>query len=209
MAPIRHTAVSIPSSSGHQFTVTGIKRAQLVSCGVSIPSSSGHQFTAVRLALDARVVRQVSIPSSSGHQFTAAPDDGRAMPKRERFNPFFIRASVYCNPSWVQLGHASLRFNPFFIRASVYCVTQQGHAQRRLCMEFQSLLHQGISLLAYVARNPRIRALYVSIPSSSGHQFTGTDIASWAQKANSAFQSLLHQGISLLVCLSLGTQGKG
>ena len=40
-----------------------------------------------------------------------------------------------------------VRFNPFFIRASVYCIRAVDAPQRILLAQFQSLLHQGISLL--------------------------------------------------------------
>ena len=63
----------------------------------------------------------VSIPSSSGHQFTAA----RA-PRLAR--------------------HGTARF--------------------------QSLLHQGISLLQRPLGHEPLQPVHVSIPSSSGHQFT-------------------------------------
>ena len=220
-------------------------------CPVSIPSSSGHQFTVLgRRALQHGIFR-VSIPSSSGHQFTVPPQPNL----RQRdclfgFNPFFIRASVYCwdcktirrqtasafqsllhqgisllgsggggsmmggSPSFQSLLHQGIsllpgrrlqrqrqdrqgRFNPFFIRASVYCrsaasrsATQGGRVsipsssghqftEGRLSLEGRGVVH-------------------VSIPSSSGHQFTGTQGAWQKSVAKFGFQSLLHQGISLL-----------
>ena len=88
---------------------------------------------------------------------------------------------------------------------------------------FQSLLHQGISLLGAGIRGPRPRRVRVSIPSSSGHQFTGIGATPTRQgqelvsipsssghqftvdqiqasfgDIHVEFQSLLHQGISLL-----------
>ena len=41
-------------------------------------------------------------------------------PRLPRFNPFFIRASVYWAASSAKRRDAFHRFNPFFIRASVY-----------------------------------------------------------------------------------------
>ena len=168
----RGIQVSIPSSSGHQFTVHWQGNRRQLSRRVSIPSSSGHQFTAGRSnagevrfpaafqsllhqgisllrsrfrSQQARI-RFVSIPSSSGHQFTAREQIWAGIKGVIRFNPFFIRASVYCAPSWPwpcrptgwfqSLLHQGIsllasqkiereilpcvRFNPFFIRASVY-----------------------------------------------------------------------------------------
>ena len=66
-------SVSIPSSSGHQFTVFW---------SINSPQSGCPHF--------------VSIPSSSGHQFTAKAACNARPRRRRRFNPFFIRASVYC-----------------------------------------------------------------------------------------------------------------
>ena len=113
----------------------------------------------------------VSIPSSSGHQFTGL---------RHLFLPPF----------------RGMRFNPFFIRASVYCGATGCFGAR--CTPFQSLLHQGISLLDFrLARRKREYAL-VSIPSSSGHQFTDVQAGNPPLRVQALFQSLLHQGISLL-----------
>ena len=69
------------------------------------------------------------------------------------------------------MNASSTCFNPFFIRASVYCAAGDCSGGQPPC-EFQSLLHQGISLLDW--------RFYPSIP------------------AEELFQSLLHQGISLL-----------
>ena len=88
------------------------------------------------------------------------------------FNPFFIRASVYCNSSVAAGKLEKRRFNPFFIRASVYW-TSAGSTPCWTRWAFQSLLHQGISLLISAARPSPTGTAWVSIPSSSGHQFTG------------------------------------
>ena len=88
------------------------------------------------------------------------------------FNPFFIRASVYCSTQGTRLPAGFFcSFNPFFIRASVYCLS---HIHLPLCL-----------------------TTLVSIPSSSGHQFTARKGIEVKTKIPQ-FQSLLHQGISLL-----------
>ena len=63
---------------------------------VSIPSSSGHQFT-VRHDILFLIQKGhiVSIPSSSGHQFTECESGVSRSGPGKGFNPFFIRASVY------------------------------------------------------------------------------------------------------------------
>ena len=66
----RQIEVSIPSSSGHQFTVLHHAQVSVPKDHVSIPSSSGHQFTAKEDAETQIWSEYVSIPSSSGHQFT-------------------------------------------------------------------------------------------------------------------------------------------
>ena len=92
---------------------------------VSIPSSSGHQFTGKPYNVGSvRNLIGVSIPSSSGHQFTGHAGQGVERQRRGGFNPFFIRASVYCSSFTRADTTCRLRFNPFFIRASVYCVQE-------------------------------------------------------------------------------------
>ena len=163
--------VSIPSSSGHQFTEpapgsgsrTRPKFQSLLHQGISLL----WPWTATAPACPP----PVSIPSSSGHQFTAsAPPDGRSCPRR-RFNPFFIRASVYCAPS----GDSG------DIAREVSIPSSSGH-------QFTGNL-QGLCRPCHQA---------VSIPSSSGHQFTVLRVGGLAVRDATAFQSLLHQGISLL-----------
>ena len=114
--------VSIPSSSGHQFTasfpskiaISEIPAFQsLLHQGISLLVSALHAVEELRhggfnpffirasvywtaTACCARPVRRcVSIPSSSGHQFTGRPGDDGQHGQHQRFNPFFIRASVY------------------------------------------------------------------------------------------------------------------
>ena len=165
-------SVSIPSSSGHQFTVRVGRGLPAGHGHVSIPSSSGHQFTEAQGGKGQYAGLSVSIPSSSGHQFTV----------RRRVRP--------CRSAGM----------------------------------FQSLLHQGISLLKAFLYNCRTIGGAVSIPSSSGHQFTGFQLIHFRRMnfpqgfnpffirasvywlpfarvdaaARVVFQSLLHQGISLL-----------
>ena len=139
--------VSIPSSSGHQFTVGRLVYSRGVF--VVVFQSLLHQGISLlryKEMLASPPEIGVSIPSSSGHQFT----DGACRVLQHGmcicFNPFFIRASVYCfsppAPSAMPLitvsipsssGHqftainlwrsgmtTACSFNPFFIRASVY-----------------------------------------------------------------------------------------
>ncbi len=163
--------VSIPSSSGHQFTVrkmTVAKDVQQFSFNpffirasvywfvflglflcpfdtVSIPSSSGHQFTASNNVVYNATFPVVSIPSSSGHQFTV-----------------HVLLATGINPGFVSIPSSS------------------GHQ--------------------FTATRPAATLYFplpVSIPSSSGHQFTARMQTPPSPK-RSGFQSLLHQGISLL-----------
>ena len=170
------------------------------------------------------------------------------MDRKPGFNPFFIRASVYCAPLALALARLELRFqsllhqgisllfaeasllrriwkfrfNPFFIRASVYWEKISSTLDWS-SFPFQSLLHQGISLLLAVGQAHEPENVSVSIPSSSGHQFTALvqqclsfggsfcfnpffiRASVYCLKLSAAeyavhylFQSLLHQGISLL-----------
>ncbi len=149
-----------------------------------------HQGISLLAALEAKRrknSRRVSIPSSSGHQFTARRSQKCRRDVCTCFNPFFIRASVYCHPAG--------------LRAS-------GQAGG-----FQSLLHQGISLLVSPIAPSSISIEQVSIPSSSGHQFTarpasalgaspdpvsipsssGHQFTAW----NEVINELLDQGVSI------------
>ena len=172
---------------------------------VSIPSSSGHQFTGQWKPLFMFAEgRPVSIPSSSGHQFTGCANQCDQRWHGLRFNPFFIRASVY----WTCIGPAipSRALRPVSIPSSSghqFTERPKSRVDDGVGMKFQSLLHQGISLLQgkYQLRKPRGvqfqsllhqgislldgssffeegNAFSVSIPSSSGHQFTAL---TWAQ----------------------------
>ena len=141
----------------------------------------------------------VSIPSSSGHQFTAQPGARRALQARPCFNPFFIRASVYCPGGCLFEGLASVHgFNPFFIRASVYWpdIAILGRLAPRSVSIPSSSGHQFTEWPSYRSRKTSFPS--VSIPSSSGHQFTGHKKRLLNALGFLLFQSLLHQGISLL-----------
>ena len=139
----------------------------------------------------------VSIPSSSGHQFTGAFASYRFVSFCLRcFNPFFIRASVY----WVirqttrrltmktfqSLLHQGIsllyteqrdeeerehRFNPFFIRASVYCVRRR-RGPVPAPAGFNPFFIRASVYWIFWLEPAGWRICNVSIPSSSGHQFT-------------------------------------
>ena len=181
-APSPIGEVSIPSSSGHQFTAgpsawtAGAAKKSFQSLlhqGISLLCVNGFRVSFAN--------NYVSIPSSSGHQFTVEAFFMTTVYRIICFNPFFIRASVYCKhlvliksadtlmvsiPS--SSGHQftgsifavknmaqARRFNPFFIRASVYC-RRPAQPARPADPGFQSLLHQGISLLRTVGRVPAL-----------------------------------------------------
>ena len=138
---------------------------------VSIPSSSGHQFTANRLLRSAATSRSpVSIPSSSGHQFTGWLRRSSYKQQQPGFQSLLHQGISLLESEPLPEGDVSDCFNPFFIRASVYWTE---------------------------TRRRSLPLIWVSIPSSSGHQFTvGTVKLAWWSVMR--FQSLLHQGISLL-----------
>ena len=164
------------------------------------------------------------------------------------FNPFFIRASVYCNDESVSAAVCSMSFNPFFIRASVYCPPAHDVSQWDVfrfnpffirasvywvstldCFSsptmFQSLLHQGISLLCMVTKwreaplrcsfNPFFIRASVYWPSPGWMDYAperygfnpffiraSVYCVEELEKGHgfvALFQSLLHQGISLLI----------
>ena len=113
------------------------------------------------------------------------------------FNPFFIRASVYCQDNCAAIGSIVFSFNPFFIRASVYWFwLTTGGTQTKL--RFQSLLHQGISLLPpYPNASPMAFRVFQSLL-HQGISLLRLNPCDPACTICGAFQSLLHQGISLL-----------
>ena len=63
------------------------------------------------------------------------------------FNPFLVRASVYCRTVASKTRNQVFRFNPFLVRASVYCGMSSRWMTPCNPYLFQSLLSQGISLL--------------------------------------------------------------
>ena len=134
-----------------------------------------HQGISLLLAADSKrhgVSVWVSIPSSSGHQFTAPCWRDHPYSGGYSFNPFFIRASVY----WTCPPLATAR------------------AWRRVSIPSSSG-HQFTGMIS----SPNIaQCATVSIPSSSGHQFTGKSRIRYRGAREAGFQSLLHQGISLL-----------
>ena len=89
-------------------------------------------------------------------------------------------------------------FNPFLVRASVYW--QQGVLQVEATLTlFQSLLSQGISLLA-AATLYRETASLAGFQSLLSQGISLLEEQIWMQRSTrtSTFQSLLSQGISLL-----------
>ena len=115
---------------------------------VSIPSSSGHQFTVLQvLSLRAYVRKRFQSLLHQGISLLLGRLCTGAACDRPRFNPFFIRASVYCVPLTVRKG-----------------------AQSRLVSIPSSSGHQFTEVLRNLFTG---LLLAVSIPSSSGHQFTG------------------------------------
>ena len=92
--------------------------------------------------------QEVSIPSSSGHQFTGGRSVRTCGAYDARFQSL-LHQGISLLSLWQAGKPASLRpgFNPFFIRASVYCNSQIKIGIVAVYV-FQSLLHQGISLLA-------------------------------------------------------------
>ena len=114
----------------------------------------------------------VSIPSSSGHQFTETPMRTMKPSRAGSFNPFFIRASVYCPPRAGIECPCRRGFNPFFIRASVYWKTIRGSGAGAITCGFNPFFIRA-SVYCGATRTSAARGVDVSIPSSSGHQFTG------------------------------------
>ena len=264
--------VSIPSSSGHQFTAPDATRGWGTSILVSIPSSSGHQFTDSPFGISAQTAQKFQSLLHQGISLLEVVAKGRPYAalgfqsllhqgisllnprvvmldtfNASSFNPFFIRASVYCAPKGTfpsrLLGSVSIPsssghqftafhrrvrrgawhrgFNPFFIRASVYWTPPWLPTREPKCVSIPSssghqftgrvMLHSARDVAAvsipsssghqFTAENGLrvpIDDDYVSIPSSSGHQFTGRNVAGAVIVVVLQFQSLLHQGISLL-----------
>ena len=129
------------------YWVDGQQMADRLEACVSIPSSSGHQFTGFKRDVGRNpIIRTVSIPSSSGHQFTDTAFIRLFAPKVGFQSLLHQGISLLSSEEGEVKVAKHLSFNPFFIRASVYCFVNGIYLfrQRR---KFQSLLHQGISLL--------------------------------------------------------------
>ena len=124
------------------------------------------------LLLCKRSVHRVSIPSSSGHQFTDILNAYDEVYQSLRFQSLLHQGISLLSSAGRPHGLSGLPgFNPFFIRASVYCLTRAS-STALILTPFQSLLHQGISLLEIWITDKWRATVDVSIPSSSGHQFT-------------------------------------
>ena len=89
------------------------------------------------------------------------------------FNPFFIRASVYWENAWNQGTLNMARFQSL-LHQGISLLVENAVLTISLLFGFQSLLHPGISLL-----------------------LAGIPTHIWMRWK--MFQSLLHQGISLLL----------
>ena len=258
---VPYVCVSIPSSSGHQFT--GDRRPADRHPSAPVFQSLLHQGISLLLTVVSPGRPVIAGFQSLLHQGISLLDveTARQIAACHCFNPFFIRASVYCrglrHPG--QLPHRG--FNPFFIRASVYWVPSTA-AKFWVWKEFQSLLHQGISLLGVYIDFPGIffnrrfnpffirasvywrtairfpackgqkcfnpffirASVYckclvnqlrsdkcVSIPSSSGHQFTGFQEPLVAQKNPPSFNPFFirasvywHSGVRWTPVIRLG-----
>ncbi len=164
-------AVSIPSSSGHQFTGSRTQDVKFSRIAVSIPSSSGHQFTGIADAHGTSPANSGFNPFFIRASVYCPKQPPSPAPWLLRFNPFFIRASVYCAADWHRAGRPLYGFNPFFIRASVYCRIGQAQDVRQAESFNPFFIRASVYWVRTEAAQAR-RAQAVSIPSSSGHQFT-------------------------------------
>ena len=138
---------------------------------VSIPSSSGHQFTGKLQNANPDFAEQFQSLLHQGISLLLT--SRRATPASSCMFQSLLHQGISLLVAFEDVGtllrHG--RFNPFFIRASVYC--------------------------SFAKKFIRTLARIVSIPSSSGHQFTDRDDLV-DEIGDLLFQSLLHQGISLL-----------
>ena len=172
-------------------------RADLADSKVSIPSSSGHQFTGKSAQPPARRAFLVSIPSSSGHQFTAILRVGTRMLSPSVFQSLLHQGISLLLITVVVDHHHLLRLFQSLLHQGISLLACSATRRNSKSTSFQSLLHQGISLLGgrfFCVRAPSFcfnpffirasvycvreafrtaRNSIVSIPSSSGHQFTG------------------------------------
>ena len=165
-------AVSIPSSSGHQFTEAknasdnvNYRRFQsLLHQGISLlPIGAGPSED------DGSVV---SIPSSSGHQFTVRKAGAKPYDAVHRFNPFFIRASVYWTPrarQRTQAGCVSIPSSSGHQFTGFRCCPK---ARLRAGVSIPSSSGHQFTAMSFTPAGETDGVRMVSIPSSSGHQFT-------------------------------------
>ena len=144
------------------------------------------------------------------------------MPRTSRFQSLLHQGISLLLPLGTFLIGLGIRFNPFFIRASVYCArVRLRRVRRRNAVSIPSSSGHQFTVRRRVGLRshpetvsipsssghqftgppcawPRTAPSWVSIPSSSGHQFTVNEYSPQFQQMGFKFQSLLHQGISLL-----------
>ena len=150
---------------------------------------------------------EVSIPSSSGHQFTEFQRESLLDTGSPCFNPFFIRASVYCGRSAAEPRPVLSRFNPFFIRASVYC--------GRSAAEPRPVLSRFNPFFIRASVYCQSAALQLGSHRGRFNPFFIRASVYWLEKfvrrsdPGRLFQSLLHQGISLLHAVGLASEKRG
>ena len=145
--PSQQGWVSIPSSSGHQFTACRRLRA----CASS-PNSFNPFFirASVYWVLRTRSsMSSLSLFQSLLHQGISLLflDKSQCDPYLRRFNPFFIRASVYWNAEPPIMRAPSLMFQSLLHQGISLLEVVEAHPLHAGRFGFQSLLHQGISLL--------------------------------------------------------------
>ena len=166
--------------------------------GVSIPSSSGHQFTVDALGRRVRhALRSVSIPSSSGHQFTASRRRAGSRCTWSSFQSLLHQGiSLLDLLAGLELP-AGVVFQSL-LHQGISLLAWKDDPILAWMEAFQSLLHQGISLLrgnGATRRTPcawRFNPFFIR---ASVYWGEGSRITIWP---DTTFQSLLHQGISLL-----------
>ena len=139
---------------------------------VSIPSSSGHQFTVnQRSIFILNILLGVSIPSSSGHQFTEDDLVRLSIIRLVEFQSLLHQGISLLGAIHVSILAPSGAFQSL-LHQGISLLESKALNSGLQDSEFQSLLHQGISLLLQLIRQDRSEGGRVSIPSSSGHQFT-------------------------------------
>ena len=124
-----------------------MQRTTWVWC-VSIPSSSGHQFTEFRHHAPRGHGHGVSIPSSSGHQFTVEWKSDWVRIHGLKFQSLLHQGISLLGLSIQPEIRRLFRFQSLLHQGiSLLCIVLKPYRfQER--HKFQSLLHQGISLLS-------------------------------------------------------------